>query len=282
MTTSPLIMRTAEDMRRLVGEWRAKGETVAFVPTMGALHSGHMALVDFARARARRVVVSIFVNPTQFGVNEDFDAYPRTWDADLARLTERAVDAVYAPATAHMYPEGFATTVSLTGPALGLETEFRPHFFSGVATVVTKLLLGVMADVAVFGEKDYQQLQVIRRLARDLQIPCAIEGAPTIRETDGLALSSRNVYLSGPERRIAPKLHETLQETANAIQNGRKAQDALDEAVARLSALGFVVDYVSLRNADTLAEVTDCGRERLRLLAAARLGRTRLIDNIAV
>jgi len=263
--------------------WRRNGLTSALVPTMGALHDGHLALVHAASEAADRVIVSIFVNPTQFAPSEDFAAYPRNMDADLATLAQAGVDAVFAPTTAEMYPEGFSTTVSLGGPAAGLESDFRPHFFQGVATVVAKLFLATQSDIAVFGEKDYQQLLVVRRMAADLNIPIEIRGHPTLREPDGLAMSSRNAYLSPTERSIAPRLHQALQAAAQAIRAGRGDPGPVaGDARQSLAEAGFAVDYVALRNAETLAEVTDVDSEPLRLLAAARLGRTRLIDNIAV
>lgn len=285
MNRPPILTRTADEIRGEVFRWRALGERVAFVPTMGALHEGHLSLIDRARTVAGRVVVSIFVNPTQFAEGEDFEDYPRTWESDIEALSLKGVDAVYAPTVASMYPEGperHATTISVKGPALELESIYRPHFFTGVATVVCKLLLGVLPDAAVFGEKDYQQLLVIRQMARDLNIPCEIEGAPTLREKDGLALSSRNVYLTPEERAIAPKLHETLQDCAANILQGTNPDAALAKARDTLAALGFKVDYVELRNAETLTKAKDIANEPLRLLTAARLGKPRLIDNIAV
>jgi pantoate--beta-alanine ligase len=249
---------------------------------MGALHAGHLELVRAAKANADRTVVTIFVNPTQFAPTEDLEAYPRDRDADLAKLADLGVDAVFSPGVEEMYADGFATTISITGPALGLETDFRPHFFQGVATVVAKLLIATQPDIAMFGEKDYQQLLVVRRMVADLGLPVDILGLPTVREADGLALSSRNVYLSPEERAVAPRLHAVLQETATAVREGTAPDAAVAAAHDALTASGFAVDYVALRNAATLAEVADAVREPLRLLAAARLGRTRLIDNIAV
>jgi pantoate--beta-alanine ligase len=269
-------------IRQRSAGWRRDGLTSALVPTMGALHDGHLTLVQAAREAADRVVVSIFVNPTQFAPSEDFAAYPRNMDADLARLAQAGVDAVFAPTTAEMYPEGFSTTVSLGGPAAGLESDFRPHFFQGVATVVAKLFLATQPDIAVFGEKDYQQLLVVKRMAADLNIPVEVRGHPTRREPDGLAMSSRNAYLSSAERSIAPRLHRALQAAAQAIRVGHDTDSALADARQSLAGAGFAIDYVALRNAETLAEVIDVGNESLRLLAAAKLGRTRLIDNIAV
>ncbi|MCB1495745.1 MAG: pantoate--beta-alanine ligase [Bauldia sp.] len=279
---SPRIDPTVDRARLRSFEWRSKGLTSALVPTMGALHEGHLALVRAAAKRADTVVVSIFVNPTQFGPAEDFSSYPRDHAGDLAKLAELGVDAVFMPSTEEMYPEGFATTVSLEGPALGLEADFRPTHFQGVATVVAKLLLATQPDIAIFGEKDYQQLLVIRRMVTDLGIPVAIEGLPTVREPDGLALSSRNAYLSEAERATAPLLQATLRAVAGAVLAGDDPATALATARDTLAAGGFAVDYVELRNADTLAPVADPACEPLRLLAAATLGRTRLIDNIAV
>jgi pantoate--beta-alanine ligase len=280
--TVPPVDRTIPLIRRRTRVWRREGRRIALVPTMGALHQGHLSLVRAGKESADRVVVSIFVNPTQFAPNEDFAAYPRDLAADLAKLAELGVDAVFAPAAAVMYPEGFATTVTISGPAEGLESASRPHFFRGVTTVVAKLLLSIEPDIAFFGEKDYQQLVVIRRMVADLAIPAEIRGFPTVREPDGLALSSRNVYLSAAERLVAPRLYQALQEAAEAIRAGHAAAAAVDHARTALAAVGFAVDYVELRNAETLAVVGDPLGELLRLLAAARLGKTRLIDNVPV
>lgn len=279
---TPMITRTDNEIRAEVERWRNAGEKVALVPTMGALHEGHLSLIDYARTFASRIVVSIFVNPTQFGEGEDFETYPRTWDDDIAMLTERGIDAIYAPTAKTMYPKGFATSIIVEGPALELETEHRPHFFSGVATVVSKLLLGVLPDFAIFGEKDYQQLLVIKQMVRDLQIPCQIEGAPTVREADGLAMSSRNAYLTDEERPIASKLHAILQECALRIRQGHDTEASCKKAISDLTTLGFKVDYLTLRNADTLAALEANEDQKIRLLAAAQLGKPRLIDNIAV
>jgi pantoate--beta-alanine ligase len=249
---------------------------------MGALHAGHLALVETMRGLTDRTVASLFVNPTQFGPKEDFAAYPRDESADLAAFANTGVDAVFAPSVSEMYPDGFATSVIVGGPAEGLETDFRPHFFRGVATVVSKLLLACQPDVAIFGEKDYQQLAVIRRMVADLGIPTEIVGHPTVREADGLAMSSRNAYLSPDERKIAPRLHRVLEEVAQGIRGQGEPQELLLNARRALGESGFKVDYIELRNADTLAPVVDLGAEPLRLLAAAWLGRTRLIDNIGV
>lgn len=278
----PAIERTIAGIRRRVGAWRQNGETTALVPTMGALHEGHLALVRAAKSHARRTVVSIFVNPSQFAQNEDLGSYPRNEEADLAALSEMGVDAVFAPSVEEMYPSGFATSINLAGPAQELETEFRPHFFTGVATIVAKLLIACVPDCAIFGEKDYQQLLVIKRLVADLALPVAIIGHETIRESDGLALSSRNAYLTPAERQVASELHQTLQRAAAAIRAGTSANAALRAARTELKAAGFQTDYIELRNAETLAPVADRPSEPLRLLAAAKLGKTRLIDNVSV
>ncbi|WP_350334644.1 pantoate--beta-alanine ligase [Coralliovum pocilloporae] len=277
-----VIVRTIEDLRKAVALWRQAGETVGMIPTMGALHPGHLSLVDQMNGKTDRSVATIFVNPTQFAPHEDFDSYPRTEDTDVQKLTRHGVDLVFIPNAREMYPEGFATSMTVGGPALGLETDYRPHFFSGVAIVVAKLLLTCSPDMAIFGEKDYQQLLVIRQMARDLNLPTQIIGGETVREPDGLALSSRNAYLSDEERRKATRLILTLRETAIALKAGRDTQTALDEAIARLTEVGFKVDYVALRNAETLAEIRDRTEEPGRLLAAAWMGKTRLIDNIPV
>ncbi|MCB1502559.1 MAG: pantoate--beta-alanine ligase [Bauldia sp.] len=278
----PERIRTVAGMQARTAAWRGAGAQVALVPTMGALHDGHLQLVRAAAAVADRVIVSIFVNPAQFAPTEDFAAYPRDEAADVARLAALGVDAVFAPAVAEIYPDGFATRVAVDGPALGLESDARPHFFGGVATVVAKLFIACAPDVAIFGEKDYQQLLVIRRMAADLGLPVAVVGHPTIRSADGLALSSRNAYLSPGERTTAPRLHAALQSAADAIRAGGDVAAALAAATSELEASGFAVDYVALRNAETLAVVADPRNEPLRLLVAARLGRTRLIDNIPV
>ncbi|MBB5754168.1 pantoate--beta-alanine ligase [Prosthecomicrobium pneumaticum] len=283
MLFHPPVFRSIDALRALVGTWRAAGFTVGMVPTMGALHAGHVSLVRAAKARQDRVIATIFVNPTQFAPNEDFAAYPRTEDSDLDQLAAVGTDAVFAPLPDEMYPAGHVTAVSVEGgPALGLESDFRPHFFRGVATVVSKLLLAGMPDAAFFGEKDYQQLLVIRRMVADLRLPTDIVGLPTVREGDGLALSSRNAYLSAEERAIAPKLHAALAEAAEEIEVGLEVAEVLAAARQTLEKAGFRPDYVALRNAETLAEVADAAAEPLRLLAAAWLGRTRLIDNVAV
>ncbi len=273
---------TVAGLRRAVRAWRGAGETVALVPTMGALHRGHLALVEEARRRCRRTVVSVFVNPTQFGRDEDLADYPRDVAGDLAKLGAMGVDLVFAPSDAEIYPEGFATTVTVARVSEGLCGDHRPVHFAGVATVVAKLLVQCLPDVAVFGEKDYQQLLVIKRLARDLDIPVEIVGAPTVREADGLALSSRNAYLSPRERGIAGRLNVVLAQAAERLARGESPARAVAWGHRQLAAAGFrAIDYLELRDADTLAPVDTCARPA-RLLAAVRIGETRLIDNVAV
>ena len=277
------VVRRLGELRRATAAWQTHGETVALVPTMGALHAGHLALVRLAKRRSKRVVVSIFVNPAQFAPNEDYGSYPRTWDADIAALAKLNVDSVWAPSVSEMYPDGFATAIEPGGVAkAGLEDAFRPHFFGGVATVVAKLLLQVRPDVAIFGQKDYQQLKVVTTMARDLDIPTRIVGAPTLREKDGLALSSRNAYLSASERALAPMLHRVLKDCAKHIAAGRPLPDALAVGRAQIERAGFAVDYLEARHAETLAPINSKKDGPIRLLVAAKLGRTRLIDNIAV
>lgn len=277
------VARTAADLRAAIADWRAEGTTVALVPTMGALHEGHLSLVDLARSRADRVIVSIFVNPTQFAPHEDFSAYPRTETADAAKLEDKA-NLIFAPEAADMYPQGFSTTISLTGVAEPLEGTFRPTHFAGVATVVAKLILRAMPDVAIFGEKDWQQLAVIRRMVADLDIPVEILGGPIMREADGLALSSRNVYLTPEERKAAGKLNVILKETAASVSSGRIISDATRDGAEKILALGFdKLDYLEIRDAASLAAFPDDRpTSPARILVAAKIGRTRLIDNMPV
>ncbi len=283
-TRAPTIAKTVTALRRQIARWRKSGETIALVPTMGALHDGHLSLVRLARRRADRTVVSIFVNPAQFAPSEDFSTYPRTFDADIALLAEEKADLVWAPANvAVMYPEGFATRIVPEGPATaGLEDAFRPDFFKGVATVVAKLFTQVAPDVAVFGQKDYQQFKVVTRMARDLDLPLRVIGAPTVRERDGLAMSSRNVYLSAEERAVAPVLHRVLQLCANKIAEGRPLATILADGRDAVERAGFVLDYLEARHAETLAPIKSAKDGPVRLLVAARLGNTRLIDNVGV
>ena len=276
------VVRTVAALRETVRGWRAEGARIGLVPTMGALHAGHLALVAAARARCERVVASLFVNPKQFGPGEDFAAYPRDEAADLAAFANAGVDRVFAPSVAEMYSPGFATTVHIAGVTGELEGAHRPGHFDGVATVVAKLLLQTLPDAAFFGEKDYQQLVVVRRLVRDLDIPVRIEGVATVREADGLALSSRNVYLSPEERQIASTLHRVLQGTAAAIIGApNRVAENLERGLTALRDAGFAPDYLALRDAADLSAIERLDRPA-RLLAAARLGRTRLIDNLPV
>jgi len=282
MARGPLIARTMKTLDRTIGAYRDAGETVALVPTMGALHAGHLALVRRARRRADRVVVSIFVNPAQFAPTEDFASYPRSFESDIAALQGEEIDLVWAPPGEVMYPDGFATSVNVKGPAtVDLEDRFRPHFFGGVATVVAKLLAQCRPDFAMFGEKDYQQLKTVTRMAADLNLKVEIIGVPTVREKDGLALSSRNVYLSPADRAVAPMLYRTLKDSAARIAVREPIARVMSEGWLAIEAAGFAVDYFEARHADTLRRVETIEDGPLRLLVAARLGKTRLIDNIA-
>ena len=275
-------LREAGQLASALVALRAGGKSLALVPTMGALHAGHMALVEEARRVADRVVATIFVNPLQFGENEDFGRYPRREEDDAAMLEAAGCDLVWLPEAEQLYPPGFATTVSVKGLSERWEGEARPGHFDGVATVVAKLFCAVQPDVAVFGEKDYQQLAVIRRMTRDLGLPVEVIGVPTQRDADGLALSSRNIYLSEEERVAARALPRALGEAARAILEGVGIEEALATARGKLKAAGFdPIDYVELRDADSLEPVTALDRPA-RLLAAARMGRTRLIDNLLV
>ena len=273
-------IRELASLRETLAAWRSAGETVALVPTMGALHAGHLALVATARSRADRVVASIFVNPKQFAAGEDLDRYPRREAADTKALLDAGCELLWLPPAEVMYPDGFATSVSVAGVSEPLDGAARPGHFDGVATVVAKLFNQVRPDVAVFGEKDFQQLAVVRRLNADLDFGIEIVGAPTQRDDDGLALSSRNAYLSPEDRAAAVALPRALGEAAEAIVAGDSVNDAVGNARGRLEAAGFDVDYVELADAETLGAPV-AGRPR-RLLAAARIGGTRLIDNIAV
>jgi pantoate--beta-alanine ligase len=281
MTRMPTIVRTVSELRRHVAAWRKAGESVALVPTMGALHEGHLSLVALAKSKGDRVAVSIFVNPIQFGPREDFGRYPRDEQGDVEKLGKAGADLMFAPDVGEMYPQGFSTQVKVGDLTEDLCGAARPNHFDGVATVVAKLLLQCAPDLAIFGEKDYQQLLVIKRLVRDLNIPVEIVGAPIVREQDGLALSSRNVYLSASERQIAPLLYRTISEVAADLAKGRGCDDAVVAARFKLDAAGFRVDYVAVRDPDTLKPLSGPVK-RARVLAAAHLGKTRLIDNVPV
>lgn len=280
----PAEVASVADLRAVVQEWRAAGDLVAMVPTMGALHEGHLALVDIAALAADRTVVSIFVNPTQFGPHEDYDRYPRTLDADRDLLGRRRTDLLYLPPVAEMYPPGSATSVRVAGLADDLEGTARPGHFDGVATVVAKLLIQCAPDVALFGEKDYQQLTVIRRMVRDLDLGVEVMGVPTVRAADGLALSSRNAFLTPQARRIAPALHDALVHAAQRIDTRVETPDgACQTAARRILASGFdSVDYVAARTEDTWTQPDPRQRQQIRVLGAARLAGVRLIDNVAV
>jgi pantoate--beta-alanine ligase len=278
------VIHSKQALAEQIDEWRRLGEHIALVPTMGNLHAGHLSLVELAREHAEKVVVSIFVNPTQFGEGEDFDKYPRTLDRDAMRLKKTAADLIFAPDVDTMYPFGLdmATKVSVPGLTENFCGASRPGHFDGVTTVVARLFAIVQPDVAVFGQKDYQQQLVIRHMTTDMNLPISIITAPTIRDDDGLALSSRNSYLSEEERAVAPLLHETLEFVGNELQNGRRNYEDLELlAGERLAAGGFDVDYFAIRRAQNL-EVPDRDCDEIVVLAAARLGGARLIDNIVV
>jgi pantoate--beta-alanine ligase len=276
------LVRNVADLRRAVESWRASGGGVALVPTMGALHRGHLALVAHARERALHVVASLFVNPAQFGPGEDFSRYPRNEAADRAALEAAQCDLLYAPDLGEMYPPGFAVTIDPGPLAEPLDGKFRTGHFKGVATVVTKLLLQARPDIACFGEKDYQQLQIVRALVRDLDIPVEIEGVPIVREPDGLALSSRNAYLTPAERKIAPSLYRVLGDGAERVRGGADPRGVERDAQEALLAAGFAkVDYVAACDAVSLEPLMRLDRPA-RILGAAWLGATRLIDNLAL
>lgn len=283
MSRNPVVVRTVPALRRALDGLRARKASVALVPTMGALHDGHVSLVRQAKLRAGKVVVSIFVNPTQFAPTEDFGSYPRTWKADVAKLAAERIDLIWHPDVKTMYPEGFATRISPEGPALaGLEDRFRPHFFGGVATVVGKLFTQVRPDVAIFGEKDFQQLRVVTQMARDLDLGVKVIGSRTVRERDGLAMSSRNVYLSAEQRQVATTLYRAMKQSAARIRAGDDVAAAVASAAETIRSVGFALDYLEVRHAETLAPIGSPGEGPMRMLVAAKLGTTRLIDNIAV
>jgi pantoate--beta-alanine ligase len=283
MSRSPMVVRTVPALRRAVDGLRARKATVALVPTMGALHDGHVSLVRLAKRRAQKVVVSIFVNPTQFAPSEDFGAYPRTWKADVAKLAAEKVDLIWNPDVKAMYPEGFATRIVPEGPATAdLEDRFRPHFFGGVATVVGKLFTQCRPDVAIFGEKDFQQLRVVTQMARDLDLGVKVIGSRTIRERDGLAMSSRNVYLAPEQRQAAPELYRAMKLSAASLRAGEPADAAMAAGAELIKAAGFALDYFEVRHAETLEPIASLKQGRMRILVAAKIGTTRLIDNISV
>ncbi len=284
--TQPEIVRTVDDLRSHITRWRAGGDTIGLVPTMGALHEGHLSLVRAARAQASKVVATLFVNPTQFGKNEDLGTYPRDEVRDRGMLAQGHVDVLFAPGVEQMYGPDDSTRIDVGELGACLDGEFRPGFFVGVATVVAKLLLQSLPDVAFFGEKDFQQLQVIRRMVSDLHIPVEICGVPTLREADGLALSSRNAYLTPEERRVAPTLYRVLNSIADVAGADGDLFKAVDEGTSELLSAGFAsVDYLTVRNAATFQPVTtrrDLDGQPGRVLGAAKLGRARLIDNVGL
>jgi pantoate--beta-alanine ligase len=278
-----MVVRTVRALRRALDGFGAKKATTALLPTMGALHDGHVSLVRLAKRRAAKVVVSIFVNPAQFAPTEDFNSYPRTWKADLERLAAEKVDLIWHPDVKTMYPDGFATRILTEGPAIaGLEDRFRPHFFGGVTTVVGKLFTQVRPDFAIFGEKDFQQLRVVTRMAADLDLGVRVIGSKTVRERDGLAMSSRNVYLSPDQRHAAPVLYRALKECAGRLRAGGDIEAATAAGAQLIAGAGFTLDYFEVRHAETLAKVASASDGPLRILVAAKIGTIRLIDNIAV
>jgi len=283
MSRSPMIVRSVPALRRALESLRAKKATTALVPTMGALHDGHVSLVRLAKRRAAKVIVSIFVNPTQFAPSEDFGSYPRTWKSDVGKLAAEDVDLIWNPDVKTMYPDGFATRILTEGPATAaLEDRFRPHFFGGVTTVVGKLFTQVRPDFAIFGEKDFQQLRVVTRMAGDLDLGVKVIGSKTVRERDGLAMSSRNVYLSPEERQTAPTLYRAMKESANRLRAGDDLRAAMEGGAELISNAGFILDYFEARHAETLAPIASVKDGPVRILVAAKLGKTRLIDNVGV
>src|ERR1700754_2965562 len=283
MSRNPMVARNVPALRRALDGLRARKASVALVPTMGALHDGHVSLVRQAKKRAKKVVVSIFVNPAQFAPTEDFGSYPRTWKADVDILAAERVDLIWNPDVKAVYPDGFATRIVPEGPATaGLEDRFRPHFFGGVATVVGKLFTQVRPDVAIFGEKDFQQLRVVTRMAADLDLGVKVIGSRTVRERDGLAMSSRNVYLSAEERQVAPVLYKAMKESAKRLRAGNDVEAAMAGGAELIEHAGFVLDYFEARHAETLAPIASVKDGPVRILVAAKLGKTRLIDNVGV
>jgi pantoate--beta-alanine ligase len=282
MSTRLPVIRFTNQLRQTVQQWRRRGHKVALVPTMGGLHEGHLSLVRLAKQQAGKVVVSVFVNPTQFAPHEDYDNYPRNEERDWHKLLSVQADAMYAPDVHEIYPPDFATRVEVAGLTQTLEGISRPHFFSGVTTVVAKLFMQCLPDIAVFGEKDYQQLLVVKQLVRDLNFPITVVGAPVVREADGLAMSSRNVYLDANERAAAPLLHAVLADMSTDLSSGRVIEDTVHQGWARLENAGFRIDYLEIRDSETLMPFETSIETPARLLAAVFLGRVRLIDNVPV
>jgi pantoate--beta-alanine ligase len=276
------IARTLQSLRATVKKWRSKGHRIALVPTMGSLHDGHLSLIEMARKNANRVIVSIFVNPTQFGPNEDYDAYPRDEEGDWVKVARAKAHLIYAPSVSTIYPDDFSTRVEVIGITSGLEGASRPRHFAGVTTVVTKLFLQCLPDMAVFGEKDYQQLLTIRQLVRDLDLPINIMGGPIVREPDGLAMSSRNAYLDEHARAIAPRFYSVLGEVAKDLSEGRPVHEVTFLGRDWLEGAGFKVDYLEVRDANSLMPVGQTVTVPSRLLGAVYLGPVRLLDNVPV
>ncbi|MGA7324136.1 MAG: pantoate--beta-alanine ligase [Rhodomicrobium sp.] len=276
------VIRYTNQLRKTVQQWRRRGHKIALVPTMGGLHEGHLSMVRLAKQHAGRVVVSVFVNPAQFSPNEDYESYPRSEERDWHKLQSVQADAMYAPHADEIYPPDFSTRVEVAGLTQTLEGLSRPHFFAGVTTVVTKLFLQCLPDIAIFGEKDYQQLLVVKRLVKDLDFPLSIIAAPTFREADGLAMSSRNVYLEEAERAIAPQLFAVLSDMSADLADGRGVEETIEQGASRLENAGFRLDYIEVRDSETLMPVEDRVEYPARVLAAVYLGRRRLIDNVAV
>ena len=282
MSNSPIPRQVSSvtALRAQIDEWRSSGARIGFVPTMGSLHEGHLSLIDAVKDHCDKSVVSIFVNPTQFAAHEDLDTYPRETQSDLQKLANRGCDLAYLPSAGEMYPEGFSTAISVGGVSEGLCGDSRPHFFGGVATVVSKLFNQCRPDVAAFGEKDYQQLLVVKRLVRDLDLNIKIIGVPTVREPDGLAMSSRNAYLSEADREKAGALNRTIKSIAAALEAGSTADDAVKDGIDALERAGVAdIDYLEVRDAETLAPVQGQARSSSRVFIAAKIGETRLIDN---
>ncbi len=282
MGSKTKIIRTVTGLRTQVNKWKKLGKSIALVPTMGALHAGHLSLVRLAHKKADIVIVSIFVNPTQFGKNEDLSKYPRTEKQDKEKLEQLDVDLIFAPNADQIYPDGFSTSIHVSGVTAPLCGQSRPTHFSGVATIVAKLLLQTQPDIAIFGEKDFQQLLLIRQVVSDLNIPVKIIGGPIVRESDGLAMSSRNTYLSEHHRAIAPLIYKTLKSTAKKLTNGEQPGKCISEAVKTLTDAGFKIDYLELRDSKKLSSFNSAIDQPARLFIACNLGKTRLIDNIKV
>ncbi len=282
MAATTNIVRTIRALRTYTNKWREQRQTIALVPTMGALHEGHLSLVEFAKKKADKVIVTIFVNPTQFGENEDLSKYPRNEKEDIKKLDNIGADLVFAPNINQIYPEGFSTTVSVTGLTDVLCGKSRPTHFSGVTTIVSKLLMQSLPDIAIFGEKDFQQLIIIKQMVQDLDIPVKIIGAPIVRESNGLAMSSRNIYLNEKHRKIAPNLYKELKQLTKQLPSEKSISNTLSQTIEKLTSLGFQVDYLELRDVKSLKNIQGKITTPARVFAAVYLGKTRLIDNMKV